>query len=128
MLTNDQLDAPGCAWPWLLAARVSRGGPKLTWPELWDVLRWYAHNRGYDGNKGWSRDAEDSAARKDDTDKVKAALALYVKHGTRTMSETWCAVCGLDPLGVKRSVSLPGSERPRGLNAAFPREDVEAEV
>jgi len=24
------------------------------WNELWDVLRWYAHNRGYDGNLRWS--------------------------------------------------------------------------
>ena len=31
--------------------------------ELWDVLRWYAHNRGYDGNKGWSKyDAASSEA------------------------------------------------------------------
>ena len=55
VLTDKQLEAPGCAWPWLLAARVLRGGEKLTWPELWDVVRWYAHSRGYDGNEGWSK-------------------------------------------------------------------------
>jgi hypothetical protein len=56
VMTKAELDKPGCAWPWLLAARVlksqSNGDAKLlTWPELWDVLRWYAHNRGYDGIK-----------------------------------------------------------------------------
>lgn len=40
--------------PWQLAARVLCGDKLLTWPELWDVLRWYAHNRGYDGNQRWS--------------------------------------------------------------------------
>jgi len=53
-LTENDLNKPGCSWPWLLAARVLRGGKLLTWPELWDVLRWYAHNRGYDGNQRWS--------------------------------------------------------------------------
>jgi CRISPR-associated endonuclease Csn1 len=128
VLTQPQLDTPGCAWPWLLAARVLRGGKKLTWPELWDVLRWYAHNRGYDGNKAWSAHEADIAANEEDTEKVENARALYVKHGTNTMAETWCAVCGLDPLGDKKSVALPGHLRPRGLNAAFPREDVESEV
>jgi CRISPR-associated endonuclease Csn1 len=128
VLTQPQLDKPGCAWPWLLAARVLRGGDKLTWPELWDVLRWYAHNRGYDGNKAWSAHEADIAANEEDTEKVENARALYTKHGTRTMAETWCSVCGLDPLGEKKSVALPGHLRPRGLNAAFPREDVEAEV
>jgi hypothetical protein len=45
--------------PWLLAARVlrSKGSYKLkSWDELWSVLRWYAHNRGYDGNARWSAD------------------------------------------------------------------------
>jgi CRISPR/Cas system Type II protein with McrA/HNH and RuvC-like nuclease domain len=49
VLNETQLNNPGCAWPWLLAARVLAGGKLLTWPELWAVLRWYAHNRGYDG-------------------------------------------------------------------------------
>src|SRR6202040_1128999 len=48
VLTDEQLNRPGCAWPWMLAARVLRGGKLLTLPEFWDVLRWYAHNRGYD--------------------------------------------------------------------------------
>ena len=128
VLDDAQLDANPISWPWLLAARVLRGGEALTWPELWSVLRWYAHNRGYDGNKAWSRHEADAAAVKEDTEKVENALALYQKHGTRSMSETWCAVCGLDPLGVKKSVAMPGKDRPKGLNAAFPREDIEREV
>lgn len=126
VLSRKDLDAPGCAWPWLLAARVLRGGELLTWAELWDVLRWYAHNRGYDGNKRWS--AQEAVAEAEDTEKVSNARALYEKYGTHTMSETFCAVCGLDPLGEKRSCNLSGDKRPKAMNAAFPREDVEAEV
>lgn len=125
VLTPAQIDRPGCAWPWLLAARVLRGGPLMSWPELWDVLRWYAHNRGYDGNHGWSgQDPADA----EDAEKVQNARALYQKHGTHSMAETFCAVSGLDPLGDKKSCNLRGEQRPKGLNAAFPREDVEAEV
>ena len=128
LLTEKQLEAPGCAWPWLLAARVLRGGKTLSWPELWDVLRWYAHNRGYDGNKGWSRHEAD-AADDNDTEKEKRAGELLdnfrVRHGrSGTMAEVFCDVLKVDPLGpVKASM-----ERVRGLGAAFPREGVEAEV
>ncbi len=63
VLTPQQLaaklqQAGGHSAPWLLAARVlaSNGDPKflLNWLQLWDVLRWYAHNRDYDGNIRWS--------------------------------------------------------------------------
>jgi hypothetical protein len=116
----------GHSAPWLLAARVLRGGKLLGWEELWDVIRWYAHNRGYDGNKAWS--THEMEAEKEDAEKVENARALYTKYGTRTMAETFCAVSGLDPLGTKISCNLPGNERPKALNAAFPREDVEGEV
>ncbi|WCJ57866.1 HNH endonuclease domain-containing protein [Fontisphaera persica] len=125
VLKPHQLDKPGCAWPWLLAARVLRGGPLLSWPELWDVLRWYAHNRGYNANRLWSRQEH---GEEEDAEKVQNARHLLEKHQTRTMAETICAICGLDPLGNKRSCHLPGDQRPKGLNAAFPREIVEAEV
>ncbi len=128
VLTVEQTEAPGCAWPWLLAARVLRGGKTLTWPELWDVLRWYAHNRGYDGNKGWSRH-EAVAADDDDTEKEKRAGELLdgfrARHGRPgTMAEVFCDVLKIDPLGAVKS----SMERVRGLGAAFPREGVEAEV
>lgn len=146
VLTQEQLDEPGCAWPWLLAARVLRGGKLLTWTELWDVLRWYAHNRGYDGNKGWSRmgatldeldeaeleklsnDAALSDDEKKDAKYLQEAKSLMGRLGTQTMCETWCAVCKLDPLGDVKSCNLPGEARPRGLKAAFPRRVVEREV
>jgi hypothetical protein len=116
----------GHAAPWLLAARVLRGGKLLTWPELWDVLRWYAHNRGYDGNRKWS--SNDTVSEHEDVEKVGNAMALYEKFRTSSMCETWCAICGLDPLGSKISCNLGGLERPKAMNAAFPREHVEREV
>ena len=55
--------AGGHSMPWLLAARVlasqtaeEKKAALLNWNELWNVLRWYAHNRGYDGNIRWSGD------------------------------------------------------------------------
>lgn len=127
VLKQKQLDQPGCAWPWLLAARVLRGGKLLTWTELWDVLRWYAHNRGYDGNRRWSA-AEAVVADNEDTEKEENAKTLMHHHQVNTMAETVCAICGLDPLGKKKSTNLPGAKRPRGQNAAFPRAIVENEV
>src|SRR5438445_13792169 len=77
VLKKEQLDQPGCAWPWQLAARVLASktsgslSPLLSWPELWDVLRWYAHNRGYDGNRRWSAAEAEAAA--EDTEKEENA-------------------------------------------------------
>jgi CRISPR-associated endonuclease Csn1 len=125
-LKEAQLDQPGCAWPWQLAARVLRGGKLLSWPELWDVLRWYAHNRGYDGNRRWTAGEADAAD--EDTEKEENARSLMEKHGVDTMAEAFCAMSGIDPLGKKRSTNLPGDKRPKGQNAAFPRSTVEGEV
>ncbi len=134
LLTSEELDRVVSSSPWFLAARVLRGGPHLTWPELWDVLRWYAHNRGYDGNKAWSRQEEDAAAEKDDTEKVERArglLADFAKKHDRpgSMAEVWCDLVGIDPLGQTKSTHLPDPrKRPKAQNAAFPREQVEREV
>jgi CRISPR-associated endonuclease Csn1 len=122
VLTQTQLDKSGCAWPWKLAARVLVGGKTLTWPELWDVLRWYAHNRGYDANRRWS--AAEAEAEKEDTEKLENAKTLMDKHGVKTMAETFCKELGVDPRGAKSS----SMTRFKGLNAAFPRGVVEAEV
>jgi CRISPR-associated endonuclease Csn1 len=121
-LKTEELNKPGCAWPWQLAARVLRGGKLLTWPELWDVLRWYAHNRGYDGNRRWSAAEAEAAA--EDTEKEENAKTLMSKHGVETMAETFCGELGVDPFGQKRSSAV----RFKGLNAAFPRVTVESEV
>lgn len=127
VLTQAQLDIVSSSSPWMLAARVLRGGKKLTWEELWDVLRWYAHNRGYDGNKGWSR--QDATANVEDTEKVQEAHtqldAFRAKHGREgTMVEVLCDRLGLDPLAQKQASAV----RYRDMGAAFPREGVEAEV
>ena len=60
IFSDQELNQAGCAWPWLLAARVLRGGELLNWKEMWDVLRWYAHNRGYDGNQNWCSQKEEN--------------------------------------------------------------------
>lgn len=122
VLTPAQLDEPGGPWPWKLAARVHAGGPLLSWRELWDVLRWYAHNRGYDGNRKWSRDDEEDA---DDTEKVKAARALMEKLGKPTMCQTICAKLQIDPLSDDKKTSPIAYKT---SNAAFPRDVVRDEV
>ena len=47
---------------------------------------------------------------------------------TNTMAETFCAMSGIAPLSKKKSTNLPGDKRPKGQNAAFPRNIVEREV
>lgn len=122
VLTMAQLDEPGGPWPWKLAARVHAGGALLTWAELWDVLRWYAHNRGYDGNRKWSRDDEEDS---EDTEKEKAARALMEKLGKPTMCQTICAKLQIDPLSSDKKSSPIAYKT---SNAAFPRDVVVDEV
>lgn len=129
-LSSDELKAKhrqagGHSAPWLLAARVL-AAPKspdsrLTWVQLWDVIRWYAHNRGYDGNRRWSEDDPDAKA---DTEKEQAAIALMTEHQTATMAETFVRVLGLDIAGDKKSSRV----RFKAKSAAFPRATVEREV
>ena len=108
------LDTPGSAWPWLLAARVLSGKKELTWTELWDVLRWYAHNRGYDGNRRWS--AMEIETLKEDTEKEQNAIESHGENGVNTMAETFCKELGVDPLGKKKSSTV----RFKQFNAALP--------
>lgn len=122
VLTLAELDEPGGPWPWKLASRVHAGGPLLSWRELWDVLRWYAHNRGYDGNRKWSRDEDEDT---DDTEKVKNARFLLDKFGKATMCETICAKLKIDPLSDDKKTSEIAYKT---SNAAFPRDVVRDEV
>ncbi len=127
VLTREQLEANPNSYPWFLAARVlaSNGAEKLSWQELWTVLRWYAHNRGYDGNALWAGDAlDEEESISEDTQKVEAARALMERYGKTTMAETFCAALELDPLGEKKASRIYF----KGNNAAFPRNDVVAEV
>lgn len=122
VLSIAQLNEPGGPWPWKLAARIHGGGALLSWRELWDVLRWYAHNRGYDGNRKWSRDEEEDS---EDTQKEKTARSLMDKLGKATMCETICAKLQIDPLSTG-SQSSPIAYKTS--NAAFPRDIVLHEV
>jgi hypothetical protein len=145
VFTEDQIKAKhtqggGHAAPWLLAGRVlaSNGAPEhlLNWDQLWDVLRWYAHNRGYDGNRRWAGNAATSADEDDETEKVENARALMQQYHTCTMADTITAIM-YEPHGKTRALditkdaSLPfftGKSRYKAKNAAFPREIVEQEV
>lgn len=121
VLATKHAAAGGHAAPWLLAARVlaSNGSRTLTWLELWDVLRWYAHNRGYDPLSMTSDEADS-----EDTQKVANARAAMQAQGKDTMSETICAWLGLDPLGDKSA----SAESYKAKDAAFPRIIVQDEV
>jgi len=117
----------GSATPWLLAARVlaSDGAHTLTWPELWDVLRWYAHNRGYEEITGEIREqTEESDEKKQDTEKVENAKAALAQFGKNSMAETICAWLGQDPLGARTGTT----ENYKAKNCAFERALVDAEV
>lgn len=127
LLTKEQLDekhaqAGGDSAPWLLAAAVlvGNGGFTLSAEELFDVVRWYAHNRGYDGNRRWAGNADDD----EDTAKEEMAIDLMEKFSTATMAETVSALLGLQPDGHKRA-SL---KKYKDSGAAFPRKVVVAEV
>jgi hypothetical protein len=122
VLSREDLDRPGHPAPFLLAAAALQGHRTLSAWELWTVLRWYAHNRGYDGNSRWARGEEEP----EDTEKQANARSLMEKHGTATMAETVCACLGLKPPGHGHKIS---SELPyKTLNAAYHRGTVVQEV
>lgn len=127
--------------PWLLAAKVlasENGNPNfLNWPELWDVLRWYAHNRGYDGNKRWSRAGDED---EEDVEKVSNAREMMKEFGCDTMAETMTLFM-FKPFGQQDIRQMNPDKLPpfnlnnstkqcrfKGKNAAFPRDKVENEV
>lgn len=121
VLSEAELNATGHPAPHFLAAKaLSSDLPVLSWLEIWHILRWYAHNRGYDGNSRWARQGNDS----DDTDKEKTALSLMQKFETSSMAETICAVLKIDPKGHK----IASANIYKSLDAAFPRKVVRAEV
>lgn len=122
VVSREDLDRPGHPAPFLLAAAALQGHKTLDAWELWTVLRWYAHNRGYDGNSLWAREG----ASEDDTEKETNAKGLMSQYGTQTMSETVCACLALDPAmhASRISSALPY----KTLNAAYPREIIYQEV
>ena len=122
VLSEKELDANTTASPWKLAAAALRGRT-LSWIELWSVLRWYAHNRGYDGNalsclrSGRGVDLEDIK-------KNEAAREAMARFKTSSMAETMCAFFEIDPSQATSSTT----KRFKGLNLSFDRRIVEAEA
>jgi len=113
VLTGAELVKPGCAWPWKLAAQVLQGGKLLTWPELWDGLRWYAHNRGYDGNRRWSA-AEDQAQTEDSEKEAKANM------GPRAWPKLFAPCAGSTRWGKRNPLMCPVPTAQRGKTPPFP--------
>ena len=122
VLSRSELDRPGGSMPWKLAAQVLCGYRLLDWNELWDVLRWYAHNRGYDGNRKWSR-GDDTDPK--DTEKEEKAKELMERFNAATMAEAICAQLHIDPKSISK---ITPSRAYKTLNAAFPRAIVVNEV
>lgn len=130
-LTKEELaarHAPGTGHPapWQLAARVlvSEGKSLLSWPELWAVLRWYAHNRGYEP---WGQIEESDPEAAEDTEKVERAKEALRSLGTHSMAETVCRWLSVDPQGSAKLSHEP-TKNIRLQKAAFPREIVRDEV
>lgn len=119
VMTEAELSRNMTAAPWKLAAQALSCGKLLSWPELWCVLRWYAHNRGYDGNvlASAKNHQED-----DDDDKKQNAAAreMMKKYGTATMAETMCRFLGVDPTGDK----ISSREYFKGSKVSFARDVV----
>ena len=127
-LSRKELDSDGHPAPFFLAARALSGEQQLTALELWQVLRFYAHNRGYDGNTRWANAIEnDDEEGNEDTEKLANAYNLMKKFEKQTMAETICAVLELDPT---KSTATFTEKNPayKTQNAAFPRNAVLNEV
>lgn len=123
VMTEQELSRNLTAAPWKLAAEALSCGKLLTWPELWSVLRWYAHNRGYDGNVlASARNRQEGDA--DDIKKNAAAREMMKKYGTETMAETMCRFLGVDPKGDK----ISSREYFKGNKVSFDRSVVVKEV
>jgi len=110
----------GVMMPWLLAAQALEKGRQLTWRELWQVIRWYAHNRGYDGNAEWAGDGPTA----EDTEKVQNAKQMMEDSGADSMA---VAICRFLEVDLETGV-LHGDKYFKGQNVAFPRETVRGEV
>ena len=110
--------------PWRLAAEALVDGRLLTPVQLWAVLLWYAHNRGYDGNRLWSaklRNSSESTS-KDDTEKEKNAKAQMGQYNANSMAEAVRSIV------TDGNPNGPALKNYKELNLAFPRDIVMREV
>ena len=123
VISHEERNGGGHPASFFLAARALQGKIVLKGVEIWHVLRWYAHNRGYDGNSGWS--TVDKS--KEDTAREEAAKASMKKLGTSTMAETVTVLLGLNSENNEPCFRVD-SPKYRNLNLAFPRKVVEDEV
>ncbi len=123
VITAEERLLPGHAAPFWLAARALAGKVKLSGLEVWHLMRWYAHNRGYDGNSLWAGNAAERTEDEEDVARVEAARANMKRLGTRTMAETITRLLGLELEGRQASMAPY-----KTLDMAFPRELVRAEV
>ncbi len=126
--------AGGDSFAWRRAAQIlsairdATPLPSLGWPELWDILRWYAHNRGYDGNARWARSEGEQA---EDTEKVEKARHIMGELGTITMAETVAAFTARYERQAADWQTERRADKPphfKGIGAAFPRETIVEEV
>ena len=127
IITPEMKETSGHPAPFYLASEALKGHRTLAPIELWHVLRWYAHNRGYDNNVSWSNSLSEDGGNGEDTERVKHAQDLMDKHGTATMAETICRELKLEEgkADAPMEVSTPAY---KNLNTAFPRLIVEKEV
>ncbi len=136
VMSEEELDNSKTNYPWLLAAQTLVYSKKLSWVELWAVIRFYAHNRGYDGNCLWSKNLDENFDENkktestiqdsdDDAKKEKNAKELMKKFGTTTQAETICTFLGVDISSDKKPTLRKYF---KGENVAFPRKVVESEV
>jgi CRISPR-associated endonuclease Csn1 len=89
-LQDRHRQAGGDSFAWrraaeiLAAAREGRTPPDTGWPELWDILRWYAHNRGYFAPP-WAKRGEDEEEEPAEADpkrpKKQPTVAELLKKG-----------------------------------------------
>lgn len=126
LLTHEQRMQLGHPAPFLLAARALQGKTELTSEELWQVLRWYAQNRGYDGNEKWRREKKNEE-QEQDAQREAAAKQQMKGLGTGSMAETICALLGLST-DKEMATFTDRSPRYKAVQMAFPRETVEREV
>lgn len=114
----------------LTAVRENKPVPAMSWTDLWEILRWYAHNRGYFSPPWGNQSDVPSQAENDevsDTQKVANANATMKEFGTDTMAETILAYSQWYDREVAEWQQGKRLDKPRhfkGLNAAFDRDSV----